>query len=139
MTMTHIFVTGTDTEVGKTRISVALMALMQQRGLKTAGMKPVASGCELKDDMLVNEDAHALMQQADLHLPYQLVNPYAFAPAIAPHLAAEQTGAFISIEQIKTAYQEIRHQWFDGCGKAPQVSQGRCRGCGRRGGLACAA
>ncbi|MCL5974680.1 MAG: dethiobiotin synthase [Gammaproteobacteria bacterium] len=107
---THLFVTGTDTEVGKTRISVGLIKVLQQQGLKVAAMKPVASGCEWQDGQLQNQDALALSQQADIQLPYSQINPYAFEPAIAPHLAAEQIGQSISLDVIETNFAAMKLQ-----------------------------
>lgn len=101
MSNKQFFITGTDTEVGKTRISVGLIKALQQQGLRVAAMKPIASGCEWQDGELRNEDALALSKQADIKLPYAQVNPYPFEPAIAPHLAAEQTGQTISIKVIR--------------------------------------
>jgi len=106
----HIFVTGTDTEVGKTRISVGLMALLQQQGLKTAGMKPIASGCDWIDGEWKNEDALAMITQSDVTLPYTMINPYAFEPAIAPHIAAKQAEVSICLNTIKKCYQQIKQQ-----------------------------
>lgn len=106
----HVFVTGTDTEVGKTRISVGLIKVLQQQGLRVAAMKPVASGCEWQDGQWKNEDALALIQQADIKLPYAQVNPYAFDPAIAPHLAAEQIGQSISLDVIETNFAAMKLQ-----------------------------
>lgn len=102
-----LFVTGTDTEVGKTRISVGLIRVLQQQGLSVAAMKPVASGCEWHDGQLQNDDALALSQQADIKLPYSQINPYAFEPAIAPHLAAEQVGQIISFDIIERQFAEM--------------------------------
>lgn len=106
----HIFVTGTDTEVGKTRISVGLIKVLQQQGLRVAAMKPVASGCEWQDGQLQNEDALALSQQADIKLPYLQVNPYAFEPAIAPHLAAKQVGETISLTVLESQFAAMQLQ-----------------------------
>lgn len=83
------FVTGTDTEVGKTAISCALLHAARARGLRTAACKPVAAGC---DERGHNEDALALQAAMSLDLPYEQVNPVALGPAIAPHIAAEQAG-----------------------------------------------
>ncbi|PWV61787.1 dethiobiotin synthase [Plasticicumulans acidivorans] len=94
------FVTGTDTGVGKTWVSTALLLALAARGVRAVGMKPVASGCEPTADGLRNEDALAL-QAASAGAPdYALVNPYAFAPAIAPHLAARDVGVDIGFERI---------------------------------------
>jgi dethiobiotin synthetase len=106
----HIFVTGTDTEVGKTRISVGLIETLVNQGHRVVGMKPIASGCELTAEGLRNEDALALIQASNVDLPYEQVNPYAFEPAIAPHIAAEQVGVNVSIEHIMSHYQVLRTQ-----------------------------
>ena len=108
--MTSFFVTGTDTEVGKTRISVALIELLQQQGKQVAVMKPIASGCELTDDGLRNDDAVQLSQQADVSLAYELINPYAFEPAIAPHIAAKQADENIDLALIKQNFDLIQSQ-----------------------------
>jgi dethiobiotin synthetase len=106
----HIFVTGTDTEVGKTRISTGLIAVLQQQGLKVAGMKPIASGCEWIDGQWQNEDALAMIAQSNVHLPYSTVNPFAFEPAIAPHIAAQQANVDISLPLIKHHFETIAKQ-----------------------------
>jgi len=102
-----IFVTGTDTGVGKSWISAGLMAALQQRGLTVLGMKPVASGCEQTPDGLRNEDALLLQRQGSHPVDYDLLNPYAFAPPIAPHVAAAQAGVRIDLERIEANYQQL--------------------------------
>lgn len=99
-----IFVTGTDTGVGKTRIATALLRAFASRGLRAVGMKPVAAGCERADGALVNEDVAALMAASTVAAPVELINPYRFQPAIAPHLAAELAGEAISLQRIRDAY-----------------------------------
>jgi len=96
-----IFVTGTDTGVGKTRIATALLANAQQQGLSTAGMKPVASGCEEIDGQLCNEDALALQEQTTLDLSYEQINPVALREAIAPHIAAQHEGRTVSVSRLE--------------------------------------
>lgn len=103
------FVTGTDTEVGKTVISVGLINALQQQGLKVAAMKPVASGCQMTADGLRNEDALALQQAADIKTDYQTINPYAFAPAIAPHIAAGQAGVEIDLTKLLRQFQQLQN------------------------------
>ena len=95
------FITGTDTGVGKTRVSAALLTAFNARGFSTAAMKPIASGCINTPQGLRNDDALVLQQYASLPLTYQQVNPYAFEPAIAPHIAAEQAGQVIDFARIK--------------------------------------
>lgn len=89
------FVTGTDTDVGKTIISCALLKCFSDAGYMTAGMKPVASGCDIAEDGLRNRDAVMLQESSSNNLDYSLINPYAFQPAIAPHIAADQQGVAI--------------------------------------------
>jgi dethiobiotin synthetase len=108
--MNSVFVTGTDTDVGKTRISVAIIELLQRQGKRVAAMKPIASGCKLTIDGLRNDDALQLSQQANVKLAYQLINPYAFEPAIAPHIAAEQVGRVIELDLIKLNFDLIQQQ-----------------------------
>jgi dethiobiotin synthetase len=104
------FITGTDTEVGKTRVSVALLHRLQQQGLSVAGMKPVAAGCDETAAGLRNEDALALQAASSIALPYETLNPYALAPPIAPHLAARDAGIIIDIDRILAAYRTIAAQ-----------------------------
>lgn len=99
--MNGVFITGTDTDCGKTEIALALMEALRQRGLAVLGMKPVASGCELTPDGPRNEDARRLQAQGSRDLPYELINPYAFEPPIAPHIAAGQAGVEIDLDVIK--------------------------------------
>jgi dethiobiotin synthetase len=106
--MKGVFVTGTDTEVGKTVISVGLIEKFKQQGLTVAGMKPIASGCEQTANGLRNEDALALQQHANVDLAYELMNPYAFEPAIAPHIAAQQIATNIDINVLKNNYEQIQ-------------------------------
>lgn len=104
------FITGTDTEVGKTRISVGVIELLKQQGLRVAAMKPVASGCESTDEGLRNEDAVQLSEAASVKSPYYTVNPYAFAPAIAPHLAAQYTDTEIVLLLLEQHFQALAQQ-----------------------------
>lgn len=103
-----IFVTGTDTGVGKTLVSTALMRALKTRGMKVAGMKPVASGSEPTPAGLRNADALALMREQSVPFPYELVNPYCFAPAIAPHIAAAQAGIGIDLRKIVAAFELLQ-------------------------------
>lgn len=102
-----VFVTGTDTGIGKTVAAVALLQAMAGRGLRAVGMKPVAAGAEVGPRGLVNEDVAALIQASSLQLPQDLVNPYCFEPAIAPHLAAADAGVTVRLERIELAYRAL--------------------------------
>jgi len=110
-----IFVTGTDTGVGKSYIGCALLAGFRRTGLRTVAMKPVASGSEPTPAGLRNEDALQLAAHADCKLAYEMLNPYVFQPAIAPHIAAQETGSCIEIARIVTSYQQISALGADIC------------------------
>ena len=97
------FVTGTDTGVGKTLIACALVRAFSAAGKSAVGMKPVAAGSEAGRWA----DVEALNAASNVRAPRSLVSPYAFEPAIAPHIAAELAGARIEIEAIARAYDEL--------------------------------
>lgn len=97
---TTLFVTGTDTECGKTVATAALARALAAAGRRVACFKPIASGCRVTPDGLRNEDAEALIDAMNVDLPYEAVNPVAFAPPIAPHIAAERAGISIEIDAI---------------------------------------
>lgn len=94
------FVTGTDTDAGKTLVSCGLLVAAAAQGRKVAGLKPVAAGCVETPDGLRNDDALALMAASNLPLSYDEVNPVALAPAMAPHLAASAAGRRLSVRQL---------------------------------------
>ena len=95
------FITGTDTEIGKTVVATALIRHLVSEGHLVAGMKPVASGCEMTDAGLRNEDALGLIAASNVNLGYEMVNPFAFEPAIAPHIAAQRAGRRIDLDMIR--------------------------------------
>ena len=90
--MKGVFVTGTDTEVGKTLFSAALLLHLGRAGVRAAACKPVSAGCRREDGRLVNEDAELLAEAAPLRRPLETINPVALEPAIAPHIAADEAG-----------------------------------------------
>ncbi|MFO7994983.1 MAG: dethiobiotin synthase [Marinobacter sp.] len=94
------FVTGTDTGVGKTMVSAAILEAASLLGKRTLAMKPVASGCDETPDGLRNEDALILMEAMSESLGYDQVNPIALKPAIAPHVAAAQAGRIVTAERL---------------------------------------
>lgn len=101
------FVTGTDTEVGKTTIAAGLLHAARLAGLSTAAAKPVASGCEMSADGLRNSDALALFGECTLPLRYDEVNPFAFEPAIAPHLAAREAAVELSVAALAAPVRRV--------------------------------
>lgn len=104
------FITGTDTGIGKTYVAREIVKSLQSEGEKVAVMKPVASGCELKESIPVNDDALQLMRCSSIRQSYQQTNPYAFEPPIAPHLAAQQKGVQVELDKIKQYYLELERQ-----------------------------
>ncbi|MGG4608606.1 dethiobiotin synthase [Providencia sp. Me31A] len=89
MTKTY-FVTGTDTEVGKTVASCALLQAANLQGMKTIGYKPVASGSEMTEDGLRNSDALSLQANSSVQLPYEVINPIVFEAPTSPHIISEK-------------------------------------------------
>ena len=108
--MNGIYVTGTDTGVGKTFASCALLAAWRANGLRASGMKPVASGCEDTAQGLRNDDALALIAASDPAPAYADCNPFAYAPAIAPHVAARLAQQPVSLDAIVAAHARIDAQ-----------------------------
>jgi len=102
------FVTGTDTGVGKTLVTAALLRRLRESGVKVAGMKPVAAGSIAGPDGPANEDALLLQAESSVRHSYALVNPYLFEPPIAPHIAAAEAGIAIDTARISAAYATLR-------------------------------
>lgn len=102
-----LFVTGTDTGAGKTMVASALLRLARKSDVEASGWKPVASGCEPGPEGLRNADALALQSAAGTQEPYSRINPYAFAPPIAPHLAARGAGRPIQVAELNRVHAEL--------------------------------
>jgi dethiobiotin synthetase len=102
------FVTGTDTGIGKTTVSCLLLRAYAAQGLKAVGMKPVASGCQRVGGALVSEDVTNLQAASNVDAPLSLINPYAFEPPLAPHIAAAQAGADIQLAVIGDAFKQLQ-------------------------------
>jgi dethiobiotin synthetase len=101
------FVTGTDTEIGKTLVSAAILHKLVQRGQRACGMKPIAAGAEERDGELHNEDAAMLRAAGNVHLPQHITTPFMLREPCAPHIAASLEGVRIEPVPILTAYAEI--------------------------------
>lgn len=104
------FITGTDTGVGKTLVSAALIHLLVEKGTRVVGMKPVASGCRGTGHGLRSDDAEMLMVAANVDADYRDINPYAFEPAISPHLAAQEVGIKIELENVFNHFEILKQQ-----------------------------
>lgn len=101
------FVTGTDTEIGKTLTSAAMLHALAQLGVRACGMKPVAAGAELRDGEWHNEDADQLAEASNVKMLATLTTPYMFKEAAAPHIAAALQGVAIEPVPILAAYTEV--------------------------------
>lgn len=110
MTATGFYVTGTDTGIGKSVTSAALLHALRARGLRAVGMKPVASGCTGTPQGWRNEDALALQAASDPRPAYEDVNPYALPQPLAPELAAADAGVTIALPVIVAAYERLARQ-----------------------------
>lgn len=101
------YITGTDTDAGKTWVTTECLKALRSIDANAAGMKPVASGCELTPEGLRNDDALKLIAASSLALPYEWVNPIALNEPTAPEIAAKHDGVEISLEPILDAYRQI--------------------------------
>jgi dethiobiotin synthetase len=99
------FIAGTDTGVGKTLVATGLLHAFVRAGLRAVGMKPVASGCMRGPGGLRSDDALQLMAAANVEARYGSINPYAFEPAVSPHIAAMQAGTRIELQTILDHYE----------------------------------
>lgn len=106
MRMTRgVFITGTDTGVGKTVVACAILRVLTAAGLRAVGMKPVASG--ISPGAAHNADVVALAAAGNVRAAASTRNPYAFAAAISPHLASRRSGTNIDLKRIAAAYREL--------------------------------
>ncbi|MBA1148702.1 dethiobiotin synthase [Ectothiorhodospiraceae bacterium WFHF3C12] len=102
-----VFITGTDTEIGKTAVGAGLLRAMRDAGSRVAGYKPVAAGCEWTPEGWRNEDALSLMAATGGGVDYQAVNPVALPAAIAPHLAAADAGITLDVASLAAGYRRL--------------------------------
>lgn len=102
-----VFISGTDTGIGKTQVSCSLVRSLRTRRFAAVGMKPVASGARLTAAGLRNEDAEALIAASGFGGDYADINPHVFADPIAPHLAAREHSTSVSIECIRAAHARL--------------------------------
>lgn len=100
------FITGTDTNVGKTWATIALMRYFKNRGESVAGMKPVASGCLMQDGRLKNEDALLIQANASLPIDYDLINPYAYELPVSPHIAGVNNP--VKLDQLAAGFETLK-------------------------------
>jgi dethiobiotin synthetase len=109
-----VFITGTDTEVGKTLIAAGLVVALQDQGIDVGVMKPLESGALSFESAPIPRDAFYLREIAGVEDDLELINPYCFQIPLAPGVAAEQEGVEVDLEQIKEAYEELkgRHQFM---------------------------
>jgi dethiobiotin synthetase len=103
-----LFVTGTDTAVGKTVVARLLVRSLAAGGARVAVMKPVAAGADLTPEGLRNEDALGLIADSNVALPYDTVNPYCLAEPVSPHLAARAAGVTIELARIQECFARLR-------------------------------
>lgn len=109
MTM-HCFVTGTDTGVGKTLVSSAMLSSLAASGLRAVGMKPVAAGLDLIDGTWRNDDVERLQAAGNVEAPLALRCPYLLRAPMAPHLAAQNEGVRIALQPLLSAYAQLARQ-----------------------------
>ena len=101
------FLSGTDTEIGKTFITCALLHRARLDGLQAVGLKPIAAGTDAAG---LNDDVEAIRAASNVELPRLIINPYCFKPAIAPHIAAAEAGVSIEFGPIRASCHQARQQ-----------------------------
>ena len=106
--MSTFFIAGTDTGVGKTHATCALLHALRAKDLTACGMKPVASGCFETAEGLRNDDALALQAASSAPMPYEWVNPLALREPLSPHLAAAHAGVEIGLAPLRDAFERLR-------------------------------
>jgi dethiobiotin synthetase len=108
--MKGIFITGTDTGVGKTYVGASIAAAMRRKGIDVGVMKPAETGCRVRQGELVTADALLLMQSAGVADPLELVNPFRFRLPLAPLVAARLEGKRVSLRKIVAAFRSLEQQ-----------------------------
>ena len=102
------FITGIDTNIGKTWVTIALLRYFALRGLTVVGMKPVSAGCVWQSGQWLNADALLMQSQSNINLSYQQINPYAFEQPVSPHIAA--AGTKVKMDVILKAFTELKQK-----------------------------
>lgn len=113
MAKNTFFIAGTDTDVGKTVVAAGILEAANQQQLTTVAVKPVSAGCQVTEEGLRNSDAVLLQKTASIKLSYEQVNPVAFEPPIAPHIAAEQEGRRLDADRIAALCRGVMMQPAD--------------------------
>lgn len=106
--MTALFVTGTDTGVGKTTVAAGLLAALRRQGFRVGAVKPVETGCALVEGALVPDDARLLRDAAGLDAPLDLVAPHRYATPVAPAVAARREGRPFSLAAVEASLASVR-------------------------------
>ncbi len=106
-----IFITGTDTGVGKTFVACGLIRAMKEKGINVCPMKPVESGCRLARGELVPSDTRKLIKASGVNEPIDLINPYRLKNPLAPSVAAELEGIKINKKKICSAYKRLSKKY----------------------------
>ena len=105
--MLKLFITATDTDAGKTYVAQTLVQALVATGKNVAVYKPISAGCEKIGNRLINDDAKLLLEQSNCQQTIEQVNPIAFEPAIAPHIAASKAQREITLAEIEQGYSEV--------------------------------
>lgn len=112
---TNVFITGTDTEVGKTYIACKILQYWKNNGYKTLALKPVSSGTVKIENNYVNEDADLLHKSATLSIPVDMINPFSFPQFIAPHIAAKINNKKLTVDNLYKSIEKQLQLQYDFC------------------------
>ncbi|MDA9555924.1 dethiobiotin synthase [Vibrio sp.] len=104
-----LFIAGTDTDVGKTVVSIAMMRYFKKQNMKVVGYKPVAAGAEYINGHLRNNDALLLHKESNIEIEYESVNPFVFQEAASPHIAAKRSNTQVDCKVLNTQLEALTH------------------------------
>lgn len=102
------FITGTDTDVGKTWATISLMQYFKNQGKTVIGMKPVAAGCLMQNGRFCNEDALLIQANSSIPIGYELINPYAYEAPVSPHLAGVNNP--VRLDTVRSCFDQLKAQ-----------------------------
>lgn len=108
--LNSVFITGTDTSIGKTWFTLSLMNLLKERGYKVLGMKPIASGAVVENDSLINDDARLIMEAGSEPAEYKFINPVVYEQPVSPNIAAALSNKELELDKIVDCYRELESQ-----------------------------
>ena len=116
--MHSFFITGTDTNIGKTAITCSLIAKCIEEGFRAGGMKPVAAGCHIENGYMISDDVKKIIEVSNVDLNIKEINPYSFEPPIAPHISFKSNEIDINLikKYLRSFENKMDYLFIEGVG-----------------------